>query len=153
MNMHHISRIGAALLVWALARWLRSPGGQAWWQRTALRLPVMGKLVYNYALGADPSGIDAEESIRQGAHIVYHDWDNSSDDFHERLRCSLRDYAPQPVDAQKGDVNQDGNVDVADISSILTVMASTGTDALADVNQDGIVDVADISAVLTIMAK
>ena len=120
---------------------------------TTARAENEGKLVYNYALGADPSGIDAEESIRQGAHIVYHDWDNSSDDFHERLRCSLRDYAPQPVDAQKGDVNQDGNVDVADISSILTVMASTGTDALADVNQDGIVDVADISAVLTIMAK
>lgn len=42
--------IGVALLVWLLARWLRSPGGQAWWQRTALRLPIMGKLVYNYEL-------------------------------------------------------------------------------------------------------
>lgn len=53
----------------------------------------------------------------------------------------------------QGDVNGDEAVDVSDISSILTVMASGGTDAAADVNGDGIVDVADISTVLTIMAS
>ena len=47
-----------------------------------------GKLVYGYS--ADPSGIDAEASIRQGAHIMYSDWNDSSNDFHERLKCSLR---------------------------------------------------------------
>ena len=55
----------------------------------------------------------------------------------------------------KGDVNADGVVDVADISSILTVMAgdtSKFTEKQADVNADGSVDVADISTVLTIMA-
>ena len=55
----------------------------------------VGKLVYNYALGVDgstdPSGIDAEASMKQGAHIVYQDTNNSSNDFHERQRCSLRD--------------------------------------------------------------
>ena len=89
-----------------------------------------GKLVYGYALGVDgstdPSGIDAEESIKQGAHIIFRDWDNSNEDFHERLRCSLRDYLPQTT-PNNGDVNQDGNIDVADISTILTVMASSGT--------------------------
>jgi hypothetical protein len=54
-----------------------------------------GKLIYNYALGAgestDPSGIDAEASIRNGAHIVYQDTNNSTADFHERQKCSLRD--------------------------------------------------------------
>ena len=53
-----------------------------------------GKLVYGYALGVDsstdPSGIDAEASIRQGAHIIYQDTNNSTNDFHERQRCSLR---------------------------------------------------------------
>ena len=49
-----------------------------------------GKLVYNYALGTDPSGIDAEASIRKGAHIVYKDTNNSTEDFHERQKCSLR---------------------------------------------------------------
>ena len=53
-----------------------------------------GKLVYGYALSAegsgDPSEIDAEASMRQGAHIIYQETNNSSADFHERLKCSLR---------------------------------------------------------------
>jgi len=53
-----------------------------------------GKLVYHYALGVDnstdPSGIDAEASIKNGAHIVYQDTNNSTNDFHERSSCSLR---------------------------------------------------------------
>lgn len=59
------------------------------------RLPENeGKLVYQYTLGVDsstdPSGIDAEASIRNGAHIVYTDTNNSTNDFHERQKCSLR---------------------------------------------------------------
>jgi hypothetical protein len=58
-----------------------------------------GKLVYNYALGTtdqedgttDISGIDAEASIRNGARIVYKDTNNSTNDFHQRSRASLRD--------------------------------------------------------------
>ena len=54
-----------------------------------------GKLVYGYALGVDgstdASGIDAEASIRNGAHIIYQDNNNSSEDFHERQKCSLRE--------------------------------------------------------------
>ena len=56
---------------------------------------------------------------------------------------------------QNGDVNGDNHVDVADIASVLTVMAGGGDASLqnkADVNGDGKVDVADISTVLTIMA-
>ena len=53
-----------------------------------------GKLVYNYSLGVDsstdPSGIDAEASIKNGAHIIYLDTNNSTADFHERQKCSLR---------------------------------------------------------------
>lgn len=47
-----------------------------------------GLLVYGYA--DDPSGIDAEASLRQGAHIIYMDTNNSSLDFHQRQQCSLR---------------------------------------------------------------
>ncbi|MCI1778338.1 MAG: DUF4876 domain-containing protein [Bacteroidales bacterium] len=58
-----------------------------------------GKLVYSYAYGTgditdgstDPSGIDAEASIANGAKIVYMDTNNSSSDFHQRLQASLRD--------------------------------------------------------------
>jgi hypothetical protein len=53
-----------------------------------------GKLVYDYALGVapstDPSGIDAEASIKNGAHIIYMDTNNASTDFHERQTCSLK---------------------------------------------------------------
>ena len=54
------------------------------------------------------------------------------------------------------DVNSDGNVDVADIASIIDVMAGGGSNALkkrADVNGDGNVDVADIATVITRMAE
>ena len=53
-----------------------------------------GKLVYGYALGVDgstdTSGIDAEASMRNGTHIIFQDNNNSSEDFHERQKCSLR---------------------------------------------------------------
>ena len=53
-----------------------------------------GKLIYNYALGmddsTDPSGIDAEASMKNGAHIIYLDTNNSTADFHERQQSSLK---------------------------------------------------------------
>lgn len=57
-----------------------------------------GKIVYNYSGGTadiagggtDPSGIDAEASIQNGARIVYQDTNNSTKDFHERKKASLR---------------------------------------------------------------
>ncbi len=60
-----------------------------------------GKLVYNYAGGTDkiadlatgstdPSGIDAEASIANGAHIIYKDTNNSTNDFHQRAVSSLK---------------------------------------------------------------
>ena len=54
-----------------------------------------------------------------------------------------------------GDVNGDGTVDVADISSVISVMAGDAEEPMstrADVNGDGTVDVADISTVISIMA-
>ena len=58
-----------------------------------------GKLVYGYAGGTkdynvtggttDPSGIDAEKSMANGAKIVYKDTNNSTNDFHERNFASL----------------------------------------------------------------
>jgi hypothetical protein len=55
------------------------------------------KLVYNYNYGTtsiggttDPSGIDAEASIKKGAKIIYKDTNNSTNDFHMRSQASLR---------------------------------------------------------------
>ena len=52
----------------------------------------------------------------------------------------------------KGDVNSDGVVDVADIATVISVMAKGNNDLSADVNRDGTVDVADIASVISIMA-
>lgn len=58
-----------------------------------------GKLVYGYSLGStyyddsqstDPSGIDAEASIKNGAHIIYKNTNNSTNDFHQRAQASLK---------------------------------------------------------------
>lgn len=55
------------------------------------------KLVYGYTLGTesidqttDPSGIDAEASIANGATIIYLDTNNSTNDFHMRSKASLK---------------------------------------------------------------
>ena len=59
----------------------------------------------------------------------------------------------------KGDVNGDNTVDVADIASVISVMASftepqSGTAPNpADVNGDGVVDVADIATIISEMAE
>lgn len=59
-----------------------------------------GKIVYGYTGGTtgiddvastDPSTIDAEASIRNGAHIVYKDTNNSTYDFHQRNKASIRE--------------------------------------------------------------
>ena len=57
--------------------------------------------------------------------------------------------------AVKGDVNGDGTVDVADIASVISIMAGDGSvpETAADVNGDGSVDVADIATIITIMAE
>ena len=60
------------------------------------------------------------------------------------------------VKMPNADVNADGSTDVADISTVLSVMAGDGANdvvARADVNGDGTVDVADISTILSIMSE
>ncbi len=58
---------------------------------------------------------------------------------------------------REGDANGDDVVDVADIATILSVMAGHYVEEhiriMCDVNSDGIIDVADISNVLSIMAS
>ena len=58
-------------------------------------------------------------------------------------------------EGHRGDVNGDGTVDVADIATVISVMAGSveGTSATAtDVNNDGTTDVADIAAIISEMA-
>lgn len=52
----------------------------------------------------------------------------------------------------RGDVNQDGKVDISDIVAIINTIAATEYTALADVNEDNTVDISDIVAVINIIA-
>ena len=45
---------------------------------------------YQGAESTDLSGIDAEASIANGAHIIYMDTNNSMNDFHQRKVASLK---------------------------------------------------------------
>lgn len=57
-----------------------------------------GKLVYGYTMGTDsngtlstdPSGIDAEASMANGARIIFQDTNHSGNDFHQRAKASLK---------------------------------------------------------------
>ena len=59
----------------------------------------IGKIVYGYNLGTqdiekgstDISGIDAEASMKNGAHIIFSDINNSSEDFHQRKKAAIKD--------------------------------------------------------------
>jgi hypothetical protein len=66
---------------------------------------------------------------------------------------TIANAAKTKVGGKDGDVNGDNVVDVADISSVISVMAGEDASSFsADVNGDGVVDVADIATVISIMA-
>lgn len=75
----------------------------------------------------------------------------------EGTKQSWTSYPTITIKADKpGDVNGDYVVDVADIATVINVMAG-GTDGdvrapMADVNGDGVVDVADIATIINEMA-
>ena len=80
--------------------WMTNKKGHAIYrnvdQQATEQLPENeGRLVYNYSLGVDdstdPSGIDAEASLNNGAHIIYQNSNNATNDFHERQLCSLKE--------------------------------------------------------------
>ena len=93
------------------------------------------------------------EITEKGKYVIKFADKTTGGGYHEflLLECRVNQVLPDDVE---GDVNGDGAVNVADISSIISVMAGDNEElrAAADVNGDGNVDVADISTVITIMA-
>ena len=73
-------------------------------------------------------------------------------------RYSFNNIVEIDVENEPGDVNGDNVVDVADIASVISVMASSTAPQSstapnpADVNGDGVVDVADIATIISEMA-
>ena len=58
-----------------------------------------------------------------------------------------------PPSHKKGDVNEDGKVDISDIVAVINQIAGTATYRYADVNEDNKVDISDIVAVINIIAE
>ena len=72
-------------------------------------------------------------------------------DFEEKLFNGSDEVTPM-----QGDVNADASVDVADIATVIDVMAGGASSSLkgyADVNNDKTIDVADIASIIDIMAR
>ena len=53
---------------------------------------------------------------------------------------------------KKGDVNEDGKVDISDIVAVINQIAGTSEYVGADVNEDDKVDISDIVAIINIIA-
>ena len=71
------------------------------------------------------------------------------------LAEAIKEFVKASEKERVGDVNGDDTVDVADIATIISVMATAAggdADKTADVNGDGTVDVADIATVISVMA-
>ena len=58
-----------------------------------------------------------------------------------------------PFVLERGDLNGDGTVDIADAVSILNLMAESTYVKVADLNNDDKVDIADFVSILNIMAE
>ena len=50
-----------------------------------------------------------------------------------------------------GDVNGDGEVNIADINALIDMILSSGTDPSGDVNADGEINIADVNAVIDLI--
>ena len=81
----------------------------------------------------------------QPPHISYY-----LPDYVEDLKGVADVIEEQP--RTKGDVNEDGKVDISDIVAIINQIAGTATYRYADVNEDEKVDISDIVAVINIIA-
>lgn len=81
--------------------------------------------------------------------IVVRAWQDGNNNYLPSVRKSMA-IKICPI----GDVNRDLKIDVADIATIIDIMAGAKNESttLADVNNDGIVDVADIATIIDEMA-
>ncbi len=96
----------------------------------------------------------AEDMLTYRSHVENTD----VKDENTTLEKAINTFLEAVATVVTGDVNGDGSVDVADIATIIDVMANNGQSSMegapspADVNGDGSVDVADIATVIDIMA-
>ena len=119
------------------------------------RLDKDGNQIWKRTIGReiDPTGITMVVE-KEATYLFYRENRDSKEPGIKIFRISHDgDYnITYPEPEVVGDTNGDSIVDVADIATIISVMASEKKDLAADVNHDGIIDVADIATVISIMA-
>ena len=57
---------------------------------------------------------------------------------------------------QVGDVNRDGNINIADVTALIDLLLAGGNveyDAIADVNSDGSINIADVTALIDVLLQ
>lgn len=117
--------------------------------------------VYDYSMDKPISIDDANFACRadgKAAYVLMTENKEENKIFIDVFAADLRSHSTYTVSYNneqqlKGDVNGDHVVDVADISSVITLMAAGQYTPDGDVNNDGEIDVADISSIITIMAQ
>lgn len=68
-----------------------------------------------------------------------------------RINAWTLDPSLEPTGTVVGDVNGDGEVNIADVNAIIDIILSGGSADAADVNGDGEVNIADVNAVIDII--
>ena len=115
----------------------------------------------NKVLQASTGSVTGMEWVGSSPSIVFGVDGGSGHIQLSQVKVNRVGSVPEPPKPVVGDVNGDGVVDVADIATIISIMAGQfpdtippGTDPtlVADVNGDGEADVADIATVISIMA-
>ena len=64
---------------------------------------------------------------------------------------SLMAFSAQAQDYLLGDVNRDGEVNIADVNTVIDFIVSGMTPSVADVNNDGEINIADINAIIDLI--
>ena len=119
---------------------------------SAMQIPVLKKIVVNQGLGdatQDKKIIDVainELSAITGQKAVA--------TYSKKDIANFKLYYYGEGAVKKGDVNEDGTVNINDVVAIINVMAGTANWPNANVNGDpeGAVDINDVVAVINIMA-
>ena len=102
-----------------------------------------------YADVAEPVG----GSLQKNAETGYVEVADASGSFVRNQTVVLKSEAESEEDSHlKGDVNEDGKVDISDIVAVINQIAGTATYRYADVNEDNKVDISDIVAIINIIA-
>ena len=101
-------------------------------------------------------GVPVGDLIRGSDRKWYMNWDeeNTAETQEYHITFDMNHNTVMVGDrAPKGDLNNDGKVDIADAVTILNIMAAGTDNPTADLNGDGNVDIADFVTVLNLMAN